>query len=239
VNNYNNGLTARRRSLDGLDEKGHGANSSSATVIVAAAERLIGQSFMVMVERRFTVLHTATTLVDAEQALERHQPKLSLLVVDPPFPDASLADICTRLIGRHPMTCALLVFRERRPKDLVLACQQGARALFDMTISGEQLIHGLERLADGEVVMQPEILRDMMQAQTSPATEEAGRPRLTAVQTRALTLLAEGHTSKEIARLMNITIASVNHNLERASQRLGTRHRAEAVARAFRLGLIS
>lgn len=45
------------------------------------------------------------------------------------------------------------------------------------------------------------------------------------MQTRMLALLSEGYTSKEIARLMNGTTASVNHNIEHASQRLGARHR--------------
>jgi len=206
---------------------------------VAAAERLIGQSLTMTVERQFTVLDTATTLREAEQALERHQPQLSVLVVDPPFPDVPLLDTCQRLVGRYPMTRALLVFREWRPEDLVLACQQGARALFDTTISADQLIHGLERLTDGEVVMQPEILRDMMQASTQADGPEPGYRSLTPVQTRMLALLAAGNTSKEIANLMNVTTASVNHNLERASQRLGTRHRTEAVARALRLGIIT
>ncbi|WP_020672462.1 helix-turn-helix transcriptional regulator [Amycolatopsis nigrescens] len=208
------------------------------TAVVAAVEKLFCQSLGRTIERYFTVLDTATTLDDAEQALERHQPQLSVLVVDPPFPGVSLRDTCTRLVSRYPMTGALLIFRERRTQDLVIACQEGARALFDTTITVEHLVHGLARLTDGEVVMQPEILRDMMQAPTKSEAGESRRP-LTAVQTRMLALLADGHTSKEIAHLMNVTTASVNHNLERASQRLGTRHRAQAVARALRLGLIT
>lgn len=207
-------------------------------MVVAAAERLFCESLLSQLEHRFTVLGTATTLEDAEQALERHQPRLSLLVVDPPFPGVALREACVRLVGRYPMTCALLIFREVRPQDLVVACQQGARALFDTTISTEQLTHGLERLADGEVVMQPKILRDMMQNPSDPNGAETTQP-LTAAQTRMLVLLATGHTSKEIAQQMNVSTASVNHNLERAAQRLGAKHRAEAVARALRLGLIT
>jgi DNA-binding NarL/FixJ family response regulator len=80
----------------------------------------------------------------------------------------------------------------------------------------------------------------MMQTRTRADT--AGRDDHqppTPVQTRMLALLSEGYTSKEIARLMHSTTASVNHNIERASQRLGARHRAEAVARALRRGIIT
>jgi DNA-binding NarL/FixJ family response regulator len=217
----------------------NGDEPTLRTAVVAGAERLFCQSLVTTIKSRFTVVGTATTLHDAEDTLEQHQPRLSVLVVDPPFPDVSLLETCMRLIGRYPMTSALLLFRERRPQDLVVACQQGARALFDMTITAEQLINGLERLTDGEVVMQPEILHDLMQARTQPNNGRPSQQPISPVQKRMLTLLAAGHTSKEIAQLLNVTTASVHHNLERASRRLGTRHRAEAVARALRLGLIS
>lgn len=217
----------------------NGDRPTSQTAVVAGTERLLCQSLVAAIERRFTVVDIATTLHDAENALDRHQPHVSVLVVDPPFPGVPLADICMRLVARYPMTSALLLFRERRPQDLVMACQQGARALFDMTITADQLVNGLERLTDGEVAMQPEILQDMMQAQTRQSDGEQVPQPITPVQKRMLALLAEGHTSKEIAQQLNVTTASVHHNLERASRRLGTRHRAEAVARALRLGLIN
>jgi DNA-binding NarL/FixJ family response regulator len=201
-------------------------------------DRLFCDLLMRAIECRFAVLDAVNTILDAERALERHQPQLSVLVVDPLFPYVTLRDTCTRLVGSYPMTRALLIFRERRAQDLVVACQQGARALFDATITAEQLIHGLDRLTDGEVVMQPEILRDMMQVSQQRNGANHQQP-LTAMQLRMLSLLAEGNTSKEIASLMNVTTASVNHNLERASQRLGARHRAAAVARALRQGLIT
>ena len=211
--------------------------TTRGTAVVIAAERLFCHSLTAAVERRFTVLEAVTTLGDAERALERHQPALSVLVVDPPFADVPLAEVCRRLVGPYPMTSALLLFRERRSEDLVLACQQGVRALFDTTISAEQLVYGLERVTSGEVVIQQEILYEMMQAPSEPEDGDGHLP-LTPTQTRMISLLAEGKTSKEIATLMNVSTASVNHNIERASQRLGTRHRTEAVARAIRLGLI-
>lgn len=210
----------------------------SPTAFIAGPERLFCQALETAIERRFMVLGVATSLHDAERGLDRHQPRLSVLVVDPPFPDGSLQDVCVRLIGRHPMTSSLLLFRERRPLDLVVACQHGAQALFDTTITAEQLVNGLERLAGGEVVMQPEILQDMMRARAQQSNGSNGQP-ITPVQKRMLSLLSEGHTSKEIAQLMSVTTASVHHNLERASRKLGTRHRAEAVARALRLGIIT
>jgi len=214
-------------------------DAAAAGIVVVAANPLFCQALATTLGQQFTVLGTGSTLSEAQHALEQHQPQLSLLVADPPFPHAAFADMCRILVGRHPMTCALLVVRDRRPEDLVLAFQQGAKGLLDLTIGVDQLINGLERLACGEVVMQPEILRDMMQARTPADAPDRDHQRLTAAQTRMLMLLSEGYTSKEIARMVQSSSASVNHHIERASQQLGARHRTEAVARALRLGIIT
>jgi DNA-binding NarL/FixJ family response regulator len=206
---------------------------------VVAVERLVGWALAAAIGHRFTVVDTPATLSDAERSLDRHRPHLSVVVIDPPFAEVPLRETCTRLIGSHPMTRALLLFRRARPQDVMVACQFGAQGLFDTTISTDQLVHGLERLADGEVAIQPVILRDMMHGQAGSGPGADPLLSLTAAQVRALTLLAAGHTSKEIAHVMHLTTAAVNHTLERAAQRLGARHRAESVARAFRLGLIT
>lgn len=204
-----------------------------------AADRLLALALAAAINDNFVVMETASSLDDAERILERRRPRLSVLVADPPFADVSLQEVCTRLVGRHPSTNALVLFREWRPHDLTVACQHGARGLFDTSITTEELVQGLERIARDEVAMQPVMLHDLMHDQSAaPEGTELGQP-LTAIQVRALSLLAAGYTSKEIASQMNVTTAAVNHSLERAGRRLGARHRAETVARAIRLGLIA
>jgi DNA-binding NarL/FixJ family response regulator len=209
------------------------------TAVVIAAERLVGRALEAAIAHRFFVVHVAGTQSEAERVLERERPHLSVVVVDPPFGESSLRDTCTRLVAGHPMTRALLLFRQPRSADVMAACQLGAQGLFDTTIGTDQLLHGLGRVAGGEVAIQPAILREMMNGEPPDKSESNGHLPLTATQERALTLLADGHTSREIATSMHLSTAAVNHTLERAAQRLGARHRAESVAMAFRRGLIT
>lgn len=209
------------------------------TAAVISAERLVGRALEAAIAHRFLVVDVAGTLSEAERVLERERPHLSVVVVDPPFGESSLRDTCTRLVAGHPMTRALLLFRQPRSADVMAACQLGAQGLYDTTIGTAQLLHGLGRVADGEVAIQPSILREMLNGEPPGRSGTEDRPTLTAAQARALTLLAAGHTSREIAMSMNLSTAAVNHTLERAAQRLGARHRAESVAIALRHGIIA
>jgi DNA-binding CsgD family transcriptional regulator len=62
-------------------------------------------------------------------------------------------------------------------------------------------------------------------------------PRITARELDVLELVAEGHTTSEIARALWITEDTVRTHIKRLLSRLEARTRAHAVAIAFREGL--
>lgn len=57
-------------------------------------------------------------------------------------------------------------------------------------------------------------------------------------EVEVLRSVAAGHTNREIARLMTISDETVKGHLKNISRKLGARHRTEAVAMAYRQGLI-
>jgi DNA-binding CsgD family transcriptional regulator len=62
-------------------------------------------------------------------------------------------------------------------------------------------------------------------------------PRITARECDVLELVADGHSTAEIARALWITEDTVRTHIKRTLARLGARTRAHAVAIAFREGL--
>jgi DNA-binding CsgD family transcriptional regulator len=66
-----------------------------------------------------------------------------------------------------------------------------------------------------------------------PRTE----PRITPREREVLELVADGHSTTEIARALWITEDTVRTHIKRMMVRLGARTRAHAVAIAFREGL--
>lgn len=69
--------------------------------------------------------------------------------------------------------------------------------------------------------------------------DDIGAARLTARQIHVLELMAQGQTNKEIGRSFNISPATVKAHAMAAFMALGVSSRAEAVAKAHRLGVLS
>jgi DNA-binding CsgD family transcriptional regulator len=74
----------------------------------------------------------------------------------------------------------------------------------------------------------------MTAPQTAPPR---AAPRITARERDVLELVADGHSTAEIARALWITEDTVRTHVKRTLARLGARTRAHAVAIAFREGL--
>ncbi|MEV6547950.1 LuxR C-terminal-related transcriptional regulator [Streptomyces sp. NPDC051597] len=72
---------------------------------------------------------------------------------------------------------------------------------------------------------------------TRPAIRN--RPLLTPKRAEMLTLAANGHGDKQIARVMGCTLSTVKTQMRWTCRRLGVDDRTHAVAVALRLGLIS
>ena len=62
--------------------------------------------------------------------------------------------------------------------------------------------------------------------------------KLTRRERQCLTLAMDGHTDAAIARILGLSTSTAHHHIENAKKRLGAVSRAQAIGRAFTLGLI-
>lgn len=212
--------------------------ASPRTVLVVAAEYLLLYGVAAAVGEKYELVGGVATLREAARAIDRHAPALSLAVLEPSLSDATVEEMCAELCGRCPTTSVVGLFRSGRPEAIEAARRHGVRGFLDTTVTPEELEQALERVRLGGVAVSSTLLSGLV-ARSSDGDHTRSDKLLTGSQLRALTLVAEGYSSKEIARLTGTSIAAVNHFVERASHRLGANHRAHAVASAFRLGILS
>jgi DNA-binding CsgD family transcriptional regulator len=66
----------------------------------------------------------------------------------------------------------------------------------------------------------------------------AQRPKITARELEVLDLVAEGFSTREIAQRLWVTEETVKTHIRRLHDRLGAKTRAQAVAIAFRTGIM-
>lgn len=210
---------------------------TSGTLLVVAAESLVRSGLVALLCRGFPVVDAVGTMRDAEQALARYTPPLCVMVFGPPLPDGGPEEI-SQLISEHPGTRTLALFRVGDYEHVSTACRHGARGFFDTSIPPAELQEALEQLHSGGVAVHPPLLGYLTHTHQEDGEDPAPELALTDAQLRTLDLLASGYSSKEIARITGMSMAAVNHCIERATKRLGATHRTHAVANAIRLGLV-
>ena len=110
------------------------------------------------------------------------------------------------------------------------------------TAPPEQLLHAIRTVAAGNGLLDPAVtLRVIAASARSPAPDPAAAARLatlTARETDVLRLVAEGLTNAEIAAALYLGEATVKTYLSRMLTKLDLRDRVQAVAFAFRSGLV-
>lgn len=111
------------------------------------------------------------------------------------------------------------------------------------TLTPEALAAGVRAAASGAGVMPPEFLGSLLRG-ISRISQEVLKPRglslsrLTARERQVLSLVADGHPTREIGQALCYSERTVKNILHDATTKLNARTRSQAVASALREGLI-
>jgi DNA-binding NarL/FixJ family response regulator len=158
---------------------------------------------------------------DAMAAARRHHPRL--VVLDVRMPDLSGYEVCRRLRDEFGDTVSIVFLSGERTEG------------FDRAA-------GLLVGADDYLVkpFSPDELLARVRLRLPPASEEPPLPSdLTKRELQVLRLLAEGLSQKEIAGSLVISSKTVAAHIHHILGKLGVHSRAQAVAHAYRRGLLN
>ncbi len=140
-----------------------------------------------------------------------------------------------RLRREAPAAAVLALADGETPSRMVAALQAGARGCLPKTTGGPELVEALHDVAVGEVIVPAGATVALLGQLRGDAPAVALSPR----EADVLRGVASGLTNKAIALKLGISEHTVKFHLGGAMTKLGAASRAEAVASALRLGLIS
>lgn len=122
--------------------------------------------------------------------------------------------------------------------DVFEALKAGARGYVLKGIEADHLVDVLRRVAAGETIVSAGLASHALsdKAEAAPAESKDGhstddlraKPRLTPREEQILTLVAEGHSNKEVARFLSLQEKSIKHVMTRVLRKLQVRNRTEA-----------
>ncbi|HEX4723653.1 MAG TPA: response regulator transcription factor [Pseudonocardiaceae bacterium] len=167
-----------------------------------------------------------------------------VLLVDLRMPRCDGVEATRRVRAEHPGTEVVVLTTYADDESVLDALQAGARGFLTKDADAEAIARALHAAAAGQSTVDGDVQRRLIDAATrgrSGAGQE--RPRelvegLTARETEVLRLIAGGLSNGEIARRLVVSEATVKTHVNHVFAKANLRDRAQAVAYAYRAGLV-
>jgi len=175
---------------------------------------------------------------DNGQAAVALSPKLN--------PDVVLMDVhmpggdgleAVRALKKMPAVAVLMLTVSDKDRDLMGALAGGADGYLLKSAEPEELFWAIRQVAAGKSILSPEVTARVMRAAAVRSGQTAVS--LSDREQEVLGELARGATTSEIAATLVISENTVKTHIRRILKKLGVNNRAEAVAQAATLGLLS
>jgi len=163
-----------------------------------------------------------------------------VVLMDMQMPVLNGVEATRRIKADHPSVQVLVLTTYDDDELIWGGLQAGAKGYLLKDAPPEELVRGIQAVAEGRSLLPPEIAAKLMQviSQGGPARAEAA-DQLTDRELEILRLMASGAANKEIAGALYISENTVKTHISNLFQKLGVRDRTEAVTRALARGLIS
>ena len=175
---------------------------------------------------------------DGNEALrlgEELSPGVVLMDVSLPGPDG--IEVTRTLCARDPELRVVMVTMHENPALVARAVRAGASAYLTKDFSMQEVVSAVEKVADGDVVLSPNLAGSMLRELTAPAGVK--HDLITKREANALQLLADGYSTHEVASRLFVNDHTVCRDLSLAYGKLDARHRAEAMLDRVHWGIIS
>lgn len=179
-----------------------------------------------------------------QQTLElarRHLPDIVLTDIQMPVLDGIEA---ARRIAADPALARVrvVILTSYGLDDDVFDALSGAAGFLVKDIAPDDLVHAVRVIARGDALLAPCVTRTVINrlfAQPHRIPAATGLAELTGREREAVTLVAQGLSTRQIADHMVISPLTAKSHIERAKSKLRARGRTQLVAHAYESGLVA
>lgn len=203
------------------------------TVILADDHNIVrrGLAALLQMEGRYQVVCEAQNGEEALQCAD--QTPAQIMILDLSMPRLNGLEAVRRLRHKHPKLKILVLSMYDDQEFVVQALQDGVNGYILKHSMDDELFEALATISKGQRFVSAGI--DL--AQIDQQMEPIASP-LTSREHEVLQLIAEGHTTTEIAEIMSISPHTANRHRANILQKMGVRNQMELVRLAVKRGLI-
>jgi DNA-binding NarL/FixJ family response regulator len=173
------------------------------------------------------VVGEAGTVADAVELIRRTAPDVVLLDVH--MPDGGGVAVLGQLGSESPGTRFLALSVSDAAADVIAVVRGGARGYVTKTVSADELLDAVRRVADGDAVFSPRLagfVLDAFAVRDMPVVDEE-LDLLTAREREVMRLIARGYTYKEVAAELFLSVKTVETHVSSVLRKLQLSNRRE------------
>jgi DNA-binding NarL/FixJ family response regulator len=173
-------------------------------------------------------------------AIARDVPELELAILDVSMPRMTGLQAAAELTRRRPDVRVLMLSMHDNEQYLFEALRAGACGYVLKSAADRDLVEACRAALRGEPFLYPSAIAALIRDYLDRARdgEDAQPDPLTPRELEVLKLIAEAHTSEQIAALLNVSRKTVERHRENILAKLGMRDRVELTRWTIRHGLV-
>jgi DNA-binding NarL/FixJ family response regulator len=209
-------------------------------VVLADDHTLVRAGFRALLQNLagIQVVAEADNGRDALRLVQTHQPDVVLM--DIAMPELNGLEAAARLAEELPQVRVIILSMHANEEYVWQALHAGAAGYLLKDSGPAELEIAVRAVARGETYLSPPVSKQVVSDYVRRVAGEPGTlARLTPRQREILQLIAEGHTTKEIARMLNVSVKTVETHRAQLMERLDIHEIAGLVRYAIRMGLVN
>jgi DNA-binding NarL/FixJ family response regulator len=208
-------------------------------VLVADDHSLVRAGIRLLIEEieDVRVVGEAGNGPEALRLIEKLRPDVVLLDIKMPGPSGF--EILKKTSEEFPDVHVIILTVHQTEEYASHAFRSGASGYLPKTAASNELEQAIRTVALGGTYVSPELENKGFRGMKAPSLKGGKTHHLTPRQLEVLRMIAEGHSTKDIALNLNISAKTVETHRSQLMDRLGIHEVAGLVRYAIRTGLIS
>jgi DNA-binding NarL/FixJ family response regulator len=211
---------------------------SKPRILIADDHQILAEGLRSLLAPEFEIVAVVSDGRELVATAKKHRP--DAIVADVTMPSLNGIDAAVQLRDLGVKAPVIFLTMHRDVAYARRAMEAGAAGFVLKHSIASELVTAVREALQGRTYVTPMIAGELLQSyREGDAGPRDSAQRLTARQREVLQLVAEGHTAKEVAALLKISIRTAEAHKARILEILGLTTTADLVQYAIRNGIIS